>query len=94
MSIGLPVYNGEEFLAQSIETVLAQTFTDFELVISDNASTGRCSPARNPGREGAPISRARSRRLYRYDAQQGNRKCLYGSEPRFRSEQHVAGPGD
>ena len=41
VSIGLPVYNGEEFLAQSIESVLAQTFTDFELIISDNASTDR-----------------------------------------------------
>ena len=38
-SIGLPVYNGEQFLAQAIESVLAQTLGDFELVISDNAST-------------------------------------------------------
>ena len=41
VSIGLPVYNGEKFLAQSIETLIAQTFTDFELIISDNASTDR-----------------------------------------------------
>ena len=41
VTIGLPVYNGEQFLAQSIETLLGQTFTDFELVISDNASTDR-----------------------------------------------------
>jgi glycosyltransferase involved in cell wall biosynthesis len=39
VSIGLPVYNGERFLAEAIESILAQTFTDFELVISDNAST-------------------------------------------------------
>jgi glycosyltransferase involved in cell wall biosynthesis len=39
VSIGLPVYNGERFLAQAIESVLAQTFSDFELVICDNAST-------------------------------------------------------
>ena len=38
-SIGLPVYNGEQFLPQAIESVLAQTLGDFELVISDNAST-------------------------------------------------------
>lgn len=38
LSIGLPVYNGEQFLPFAIESILAQTFTDFELVISDNAS--------------------------------------------------------
>src|SRR5262245_20064547 len=41
ISIGLPVYNGERFLAEAIEGVLGQTFSDFELVISDNASTDR-----------------------------------------------------
>ena len=41
ISIGLPVYNGERFLAETIESVLAQTFTDFELVISDNGSSDR-----------------------------------------------------
>lgn len=39
LSIGLPVYNGEDFLAEAIDSILAQTFTDFELIISDNAST-------------------------------------------------------
>ena len=39
VSIGLAVYNGENYLALAIESVLAQTFTDFELIISDNAST-------------------------------------------------------
>lgn len=39
VSIGLPVYNGEDFLEEAIESILAQTFRDFELVISDNAST-------------------------------------------------------
>ncbi len=39
VSVGLPVYNGEEYLAGSLESLLAQTFTDFEIVISDNAST-------------------------------------------------------
>lgn len=41
VSIGLPVYNGEKFLAEAIESILGQTFTDFELIISDNASTDR-----------------------------------------------------
>ncbi len=39
VSIGLPVYNGENFLAEALEACLAQTFTDFELIVSDNAST-------------------------------------------------------
>ncbi len=41
VSIGLPVYNGENFLAEAIDSILAQTFKDFELIISDNASTDR-----------------------------------------------------
>ena len=41
VSIGLPVYNGENYLAEAIASVLRQGFADFELVISDNASTDR-----------------------------------------------------
>src|SRR4051812_14299622 len=41
LSIGLPVYNGENFLAQAVDSILAQDFRDFELIISDNASTDR-----------------------------------------------------
>jgi len=39
VSIGLPVYNGANFVAEAIRSVLAQSLTDWELVISDNAST-------------------------------------------------------
>lgn len=39
LSIGLPVYNGENFLEDAINSILNQTFKDFELIISDNAST-------------------------------------------------------
>lgn len=39
VSIGLPVYNAETFLAETLDSLLAQTYTDFELIISDNAST-------------------------------------------------------
>jgi glycosyltransferase involved in cell wall biosynthesis len=39
LSIGLPVYNSEHYLPGSIEALLGQTYTDFELIISDNAST-------------------------------------------------------
>lgn len=39
LTVGLPVYNGESYVAESIEALLGQSFEDFELVISDNAST-------------------------------------------------------
>ena len=41
VSIGLPVYNGEKYLSEAIDSILSQTFDDFELIISDNASTDR-----------------------------------------------------
>ncbi len=41
VSIGIPVFNGENFLESALRSVLAQTFEDFELIISDNASTDR-----------------------------------------------------
>jgi glycosyltransferase involved in cell wall biosynthesis len=41
LSIGLFVYNGERYLEETVESILNQTFTDFELIISDNASTDR-----------------------------------------------------
>ncbi len=41
VTIGLPVYNGQNYLVETLESLLAQTYTDFELVISDNASTDR-----------------------------------------------------
>jgi glycosyltransferase involved in cell wall biosynthesis len=41
VSIGLPVYNGERYVGTAIEAILAQSFTDFELIVSDNASTDR-----------------------------------------------------
>lgn len=39
VSIGLPVYNGARYLAGSLDALLAQTYEDFEIIISDNAST-------------------------------------------------------
>jgi glycosyltransferase involved in cell wall biosynthesis len=39
LSIGLPVYNGEKYLAESLDALLGQTYENFELIISDNAST-------------------------------------------------------
>ncbi len=39
VSVCIPVYNGQEFLAETIHSVLDQTYRDFELVVLDNAST-------------------------------------------------------
>ncbi len=39
LTIGLPVYNGEKYIAESLDALLGQTYTNFELIISDNAST-------------------------------------------------------
>jgi glycosyltransferase involved in cell wall biosynthesis len=41
VSIGLPVYNGENFLTETLNSILSQTYEDFEVVICDNASTDR-----------------------------------------------------
>ncbi|MEO0547975.1 MAG: glycosyltransferase family 2 protein [Pseudomonadota bacterium] len=39
VSIGLPVFNGDAFLAEAVESILDQSFNDFELILCDNAST-------------------------------------------------------
>lgn len=41
VSIGIPVYNAEAYLEHTIRSILDQTYTDFELILSDNASTDR-----------------------------------------------------
>lgn len=41
VSIGMPVFNGERFIEQALDSLLQQTFTDLEIVIADNASTDR-----------------------------------------------------
>lgn len=41
VTIGMPVYNGENFIRDAFNSILAQTYSDWELVISDNASTDR-----------------------------------------------------
>ena len=39
VTVGLPVFNGENYVAETIESLLKQTYHNFELLISDNAST-------------------------------------------------------
>lgn len=41
VSIGMPVYNGENFVRYAIDSILNQTYKDFELIIIDNASQDR-----------------------------------------------------
>jgi glycosyltransferase involved in cell wall biosynthesis len=43
VQIGLPVYNGERFLASSLDALLAQTYPNVEVIISDNGSTDSTS---------------------------------------------------
>lgn len=39
VTIGMPVFNGESYIQKALDSLLSQTFEDFELIISDNAST-------------------------------------------------------
>lgn len=39
LCIGLPVFNGQDYIAETIESLLGQSFGDFQLIIADNAST-------------------------------------------------------
>ena len=41
LSIGLPVYNDDRFLSQTLDCLLSQSYRDFELIICDNASTDK-----------------------------------------------------
>jgi glycosyltransferase involved in cell wall biosynthesis len=56
LSIGLPVYNGENYLAEAIEALLGQSYEDLELIISDNASTdGTADICRRYGKQDSRI---------------------------------------
>jgi glycosyltransferase involved in cell wall biosynthesis len=55
--IALAVYNGENYLSQAIESILNQTFTDFHLMIGDNASTdGTAEICQNYARQDSRIA--------------------------------------
>jgi len=64
VSIGMPVYNGEKYIREALDSLLAQTFADFELVISDNASTdGTEAICRNYAEQDARIKYFDSKRI-------------------------------
>ena len=46
VSIGLPVFNGEPYLTQAIQSILNQTYRNFELIIYDNHSSDRTAEIR------------------------------------------------
>ena len=63
LSIGVPVYNEERYLDGCIRSLLAQTFTDFEIIICDNASTdGTFEIAQEWAQKDARISAHRAER--------------------------------
>jgi hypothetical protein len=78
LSIGLPVYNGEPYFSQSMEALLSQDWGDFELLISDNASTD--------GTPDAAASFARRDRRVRFMRQPVN----LGAAPNFNVVFHMA----
>jgi glycosyltransferase involved in cell wall biosynthesis len=66
VSIGMPVYNGAKYLRDALESLLSQTFTDFELIISDNGSTDS-----TPDICRAYAARDARVRYYRYEINRG-----------------------
>lgn len=43
ISVVMPVYNGEQYILESINSILSQTIKDIELIIIDDGSTDRSS---------------------------------------------------
>ena len=41
VTVGIPVFNGEKYIRKAIDSILAQTFSNFNCIISDNGSTDR-----------------------------------------------------
>jgi glycosyltransferase involved in cell wall biosynthesis len=71
VSIGMPLDNAERYLERALEALLAQTFTDFELTMSDNTST-------DSAREICSFFQVRNQqiKLYRHENNQAARKNL------------------
>jgi glycosyltransferase involved in cell wall biosynthesis len=88
LSVGLPVYNGERHLRRALDTLLSQEFGDFEVVVSDNASTDGTSDICREYAE-----RDRRVRYHRYETNIGlfpnfNRAFALARAPYFKWATH------
>lgn len=48
VSVIIPVYNGDRYIAQAVESALSQTFTNFEIIVVDDGSTDRTQQVLQP----------------------------------------------
>ena len=69
ITIGMPVYNGEPYLEEALDSILSQTFTEFILVVSDNGSTD--------GTQEIVRARARKDDRIRYHRELENRGAVW-----------------
>lgn len=72
VSVGMPIYNGAEYLAEAINSILAQSYPFFELIISDNASIDKT-------RDICEYYAAKDNRI-KYFRQSMNRGAVYNFE--------------
>jgi glycosyltransferase involved in cell wall biosynthesis len=75
VSVGVPVFNGERYLAATLDSLLKQTYPDFELVVCDNASTDRTEEIARSYAAGDP--RVRYVRNPRNVGSAGNYRCVF-----------------
>ncbi len=48
ISVLMPVYNAEHYVAEVVENILAQTFSDFEFIIVNDGYTDAAAPRGSP----------------------------------------------
>src|ERR1051325_12092899 len=71
VSVVMPVYNGERFVVEAVQSILAQTFRDFECIVVDDGSTDR-----TPERLGAEQARDPRLVVHRQPSNLGFRTAL------------------
>jgi glycosyltransferase involved in cell wall biosynthesis len=83
LTIGLPVYNGEDYLQIALDSVQAQSFSDWELVLADNASTDGTADICHAAAGGDRRIRYLPSPVNRGSAWNWNRCVAEASAPRF-----------
>jgi glycosyltransferase involved in cell wall biosynthesis len=83
LTIGLPVYNGEDYLQIALDSVQAQSFADWELVLADNASTDGTADICRSAAGADPRIRYLPSPTNRGSAWNWNRCVAEASAPRF-----------